>query len=77
MLAAYIEAWDGELEQLGLAGEATTDPIGTILAENDGTNENLEQFFTPPSVVRLINAVDELSKLKGLIVTASEKTKSG
>jgi len=57
LIADYGAAWDEELQWSASGGSPVSDPIGTILEENDGTNEKLGQFFTPPEIVRLLSAL--------------------
>src|SRR5579871_6641696 len=57
LLKEFIVTWTDELDRCQSAGAPITDPIGTILEENDGTNPGIGQFFTPPSLVRLMNKI--------------------
>lgn len=57
LLVEYLSAWQSELQRSADSGSPISDPIGKLLEENGGTNEHLGQFFTPPEVVRLMNAL--------------------
>jgi hypothetical protein len=50
LVADYIRDWDAEMQIC----DAVSDPIGTLLEEHGAANQHLDQFFTPPSLVRFM-----------------------
>jgi len=69
-LLGFTKMRDEELLECKRTGSAIPDPIGLILEENQATNKNMDQFFTPPTVIRAVNAVNfhgvKKEKLNGL-----------
>lgn len=55
LLKEFLETFNRELQICRDAGSAVPDPIGEVLEQSGGTNEALGQFFTPASVVRMMN----------------------
>lgn len=55
LLLDYVSSWQAELQLAAKTGSPITDPIGTVLDEAGATNAAMGQFFTPPSVVRMMN----------------------
>lgn len=57
LLRDYVESWHEELAWCKASGLPVSDPVGTILEENNAANHGLSQFLTPPEVVRMTNSM--------------------
>lgn len=57
-LVEYAESWFHEVKHARENRLPFSEPLGELLHEVNGNNENLGQFLTPMSVVRTINAMN-------------------
>jgi hypothetical protein len=53
----FAEAWNEEVLAAQASGGFFSEPLGDLLQEISGTNQNLGQHFTPMPVVRMMNAI--------------------
>lgn len=53
----FFECWNAEVDNAKATAGAFSEPFGELLEEFQGANEALAQFFTPMTVVRLMNAI--------------------
>jgi hypothetical protein len=51
----YFQCWNAEVDYAHDNGGPFSEPFGELLEEVEATNENLGQFFTPMTVVRMMN----------------------
>lgn len=51
----FVECWIEEVTYAKENGCAFSEPLGELLEDLQGTNTNLDQYFTPMALVRLMN----------------------